>query len=112
MMGLTFVVLMLANLLIELSVVMGVRGLWKDQRIGQLLLTCVTVNLFSYPLAYLCIENDGLPYGATEVLVFLTEGMLYYLTLDCQIRTAAQITTMTNTVSLLCSSLFIIGLAN
>ena len=45
---------------------MVVRGLWKDQPMGRLLLTCVTVNLVSYPLAYLCIEQDGLPYGATE----------------------------------------------
>jgi len=111
-MGLTFVLLMVANLLIELSVLMVVRGLWKDQPMGRLLLTCVTVNLVSYPLAYLCIEQDGLPYGATEALVFLTEGMLYCLTLDCQIKTAAQITTMTNTVSLLCSLLVTSGLAN
>ena len=81
-MGLTFVLLMVANLLIELSVLMVVRGLWTDQRMGRLLLTCVTVNLVSYPLAYLCIEQDGLPYGATEALVFLTEGMLYCLTLE------------------------------
>ena len=60
-MGLTFVLLMVANLLIELSVLMVVRGLWKDQRMGRLLLTCVTVNLVSYPLAYLCMKKTGYP---------------------------------------------------
>ena len=107
----TFVPLMVANLLTPLHPYSwSSEDCGKDQQtMGRLLPTCVTVNLVSYLLcATFALNKTGYPWSHRSSRL-PTEGMLYCLTLDCQIKTAAQITTMTNTVSLLCSLLSLVG---
>ena len=95
--------LCIVNLLIESSVI-AILARWEKQAPRtSLILTCAAANLVTYPIAFLAWEYSLCAYPMIELLVIVTELMIYRCTLDCQMRIAVTLAGVSTGITLLFS---------
>jgi len=96
----SFVLLFIANALIELAIATFLIGWIRRATEAVCLLTCLAANLFTYPIAYLAWEYSLASFSIIEAMVFIIETMIYRWTARCRWRDAVILSGATNLVTL------------